>query len=375
MNKNCDSAHPGIREDKDGTFTIDCVKCVRGHRVHIYSSGYLNLEDAIEAMPLVIEGRMEEAKKKYAHELLFSEFMEKYEEYRLIHVRHSTVAFAKSVRKTYLSAWEALSVEQAFSRDKVKAVYDELLTHQGVPSWKNRCFGALRQMAETAFKWKLLSASSYQDALSILENIPESRGKKEERSVWSKKERETFLSKIEDPESKTLFTLYIALGARIGEFAGLTWDCFDPKSGYIEIKQQLVYEGVGKWVLSPLLKTSESYRLCKLPKKVVEMLEEHKAKGKGEGFIFTSKGDNPLSKTSIRRKMYGYAKKAGLKKITPHAFRHGKAMELMKVCKNMQEVKSAARYLGHSATMMIDTYGHGEKAATEAVLRRLEKEE
>ena len=36
---------------------------------------------------------------------------------------------------------------------------------------------------------------------------------------------------------------------------------------------------------------------------------------------------------------------------------------------------AAARYLGHSATMMIDTYGHSEKEATDAVIKRLEKEE
>lgn len=70
-----------------------------------------------------------------------------------------------------------------------------------------------------------------------------------------------------------------------------------------------------------------------------------------------------------------YIEKAKVRKITPHAIRHAKATELMRVCRNMQEVKAAARFLGHSATMMIDTYGHYERSAQDALLKRLEKDE
>lgn len=368
---------PGIREHSDGTFIIDCVKTIQGKRIHIYSSGYLSQEEALLAMPRLIAAKTSFYSNLRSRQMTLDTFLKQYEEYRLLHVRPSSVAFGRSAAKTFFIDALSLNVSDAFCFTRIKAVYQNILAHQGGAAWKNRCIGVFRQMAEAAFKWKLLDAESYQDALSVLENIPENRGAKKNRPIWNKKEKDAFLSVIHDEEDKLLFELLITLGARIGEFAGLTWDCYNPKAGTIEIKQQLVYQNVGKWVLSSDLKTRESYRICKLSSYMNDALKKYRERSGGFGFIFKSKTEEnaPMSKAVIRRKMYRYIELSGVKRITPHCLRHAKATDLMRVCRDMEEVKAAARYLGHSATMMVDTYGHSQEAATLAVLRRLEKEE
>ncbi|MCR5079250.1 MAG: site-specific integrase [Bacilli bacterium] len=367
----------GIKLKEDGTYCIDCVKLLEGKRAHIYSSGFSSLEEAMEALPILVKKKVEAYEEKQYKNMTFAVFFKKFDDYRLLHVRLSSVQFSRSVVNTYCQGWMEMEARKCFSYKQMETLYSSFLRHQGVPSWKNRCFGVFRQMAEMAFKWRIIDSSSYQDAMTIFENIPENRGAKKEKDIWNKKERERFFSCIEDETDLVIFSLLSTLGLRIGEFSGLTWDCYDEKKGAMEIKQQLIYEQKGRRILTGQLKTRESYRVCILPSKMNQMLREYKKKTEGKGFIFASdrSGNDPLSKSSLRRKLYFYIEKAGVRKITPHSFRHAKATALMKVCKNMQEVKAAARYLGHSATMMIDTYGHSEMSATEAVLRRLEKEE
>ena len=368
---------PGIRLCKDGRYAIDCVKVRQGKRIHIYSSGYLSLEEAQSAMPRLVEAKTSYRSHESNQKMTVGQFLPKFHQYRLLHVRQSTAAFNRSTAHCFLQDKQSQRLEDVFRYTPMKQVYDTILQKKATPAWKNRAFGCFRQMIDAAFKWRLIGLDDYQDAKSVFENIPENRGAKSEKLIWTKAERDRFLSAISDPTDNLMFSLFATLGARIGEFMGLTWDCVDLRRGNIEIKQQLVYANTGTWVLSPDLKTRESYRLCKLPSKLMERLREYKASTAGVGFLFRAEHDpsQPLSKATFRRKFYDYSSLAGVKRVTPHSLRHRKATELMRVCRNMEEVKAAARYLGHSATMMVDTYGHSEKSATDAILRRLEKEE
>ena len=368
---------PGIKRQKDGRYAIDLIRCINGKRVHVYSSNFLTQDDALKALPHLIESKTTYMKEKEGQELCFKQFVTRYENYRLLHVRKSTTQLARCVIKKYFSSCEDLLVNEVFTFARIHNIYQDILEDEGTPSWKNRCFGTLRLMAEAAYKWKCISSNAHQDCLAILENIPENRGAKIEKQIWNRREKAKFIAAIDQEEDRVLFILFMTLGARIGEFMGLTWDCFNEKNNTIEIKQQLIYQNTGKWVLSPNLKTRESYRICKISSSIASILKAYKASGNGEGFMFHSSIDKtqPMSKGAFRKKMNHYIEKAKVKRITPHAIRHGKATELMKVCKNMQEVKAAARFLGHSATMMIDTYGHSERSTTDAILKRLEKEE
>ena len=366
----------GIKKDKDGTYRIDMVKTIAGERVHIFSTGYENKKEAMEALPSLVRYRTASLHLG-TNRTTMQQFLTRFEQYRCLHVRYSTMAFGKSVVKNYLPFQEGELASEVFTYERMSEVYRLVHSKKNTPEWKNRAIGVMRTMIECAFKWRVISADAYQDCKGLLENIPENRGQKKERPIWTKAERNRFLSVIDNEADYVMFRLLISLGARISEFLGLTWDCYSYKKATIVIKQQLIYTGTGKWVLSGELKTRESYRVCSLSQEMNELLHGFQEKDKGTTFLFhdPKKPNRPISKGTFRRKLYYYIDLAKVKRITPHCIRHELATELMGVCHNMEEVKASARFLGHSATMMIDTYGHSHASATLAVLRRLEKDD
>ncbi len=308
--------------------------------------------------------------------ILFSSFFRSYIKYRKARVRGSSIIQAETVYRKYLSSWHDVPVRDAFSYMHVLAIYKRIVNDPSLSSpWKNRIIGVIRSMAAVAYRSKRISARAYQTATAVLENVPEDKGQRQEKQIWTSREERRFLDVIEDENHKVMFSLFIELGARLSEFLGLTWDCYDHAKGIIVIKQQLLHNSQRTFELSSQLKTRESYRACRLSKAMKEMLNEYGKSAAGR-FIFHAKENDelPYSKAAFRKLFNRYIEKAGVKRITPHAIRHAKASKLMKVCKNMLEVTAAARYMGHSVSIMMNVYTHSTDSTLKTVLRRLEKE-
>ncbi len=307
----------------------------------------------------------------------FDVFFEAYIRYRSLHVRGSSLSQAKTVRNKYLSKWNGMTVIQTFSSENIADVYRNIAENPSLcPSWKNRILGVIRSMIAYAFKTKRIPADLYQDALSLIDNIPENRGGKKEKPIWSPKEEVRFLDSIENEDHKIMFRLFISLGARIGEFLGLTWDCFNSRKGTIEIRQQLLHNSQKTFQLSPILKSNESYRVCKLEPELKVLLLDYKKRSKHtKGFIFRSPIDSnlPLSKANFRWLLNKYIRLSGVGKITPHSVRHARASNLLKACRNMLEVVAVARYMGHSPSMLMDTYSHSQEKTINSVIKRVGK--
>ena len=303
----------------------------------------------------------------------FSTFVKRYERYRATRVRYASRKQVEAIANTHMSEMKDKLVTEVFTRGFLTRWRNNLFKMKETSlGYRNRMISCVLSMAKQAYAWKLIGASALRDASSVLEPLGNQSGKKTERKIYSRAEIAQFLSVIENEDERFMFELFVYLGCRIGEFLGLTWGCVSD-DGYIQIKQQCTYEGKGKWVLTPVLKTNESYRTCPLPSRFMEGLKERRIKGHGRYFLFSMKKDHraPYGETTFRKKIFAYAKKANLPRITPHCFRHSKATMLLEVCKNMEEVKSAARFLGHSATMLLDTYGHAKEETMMDILSRL----
>lgn len=299
-------------------------------------------------------------------------------EYRKMHVRDSSIRSARSAYNTYLAKYEKEEVTSFFSSKKITKVYKEIIGNKNICSkWKNRIIGVMREYSLYLYKRKKVPSRVYQDVISVLENIKEEeKSKPNKKEIWNKIEERKFLEAVEE-KHKTMFFLFLDLGLRLGEFLGLTWDCVDLKRGRVEIKQQLLNASQKTYVLSSLLKTKQSYRVCILSRVSLAKLKELGEKEKKEGFLFKSSLNPslPLSKANFRYLFDKYILLAGIKRITPHAIRHMKASKLMKECKNMLEVTSCAKFMGHSVSMMMNTYSHAEEELIEVVLRRIENKE
>ncbi len=304
----------------------------------------------------------------------FVTFAKRYQRYRATKVRYSSKKQIDALVNVHLADMKDKPVKDVFTRPVLSRWRNALFRNKELSlDYRNRLISCLRGMAKQAYNWKYITAIAYRDASGALEAFGSSSRPKKERPIYTKDEIQRFIAAIDDPEDKLMFELFAYLGCRIGEFIGLTWDCLR-YDGSIEIKQQCTYEGRKKWVLTPVLKTSESYRICPLPKRLYEQLRERKIVGHARYFMFSLKKDHrsPYGESTFRYRMNFYIDKAGLPRLTPHCFRHSKATMLLEVCNNMEEVKSAAKFLGHSATMLLDTYGHAKEDTLNEILARLE---
>ena len=304
----------------------------------------------------------------------FAQFTKRYQRYRATKVRYASKKQVDAIINAHMSEMKERSVKEVFTRAYLSrwrnALYKNKETTIG---YRNRMISALAFMAKQAYAWRYITNRACRDSLVVLEPFGNQSKPRAERSIYTKEQIQQFLNVIEDENDRLMFTLFAYLGCRIGEFLGLTRDCL-LSDGSLEIKQQYTYEGKGKWVLTPVLKTSDSYRVCPLPKHLYDELQSRRLEGRGRLFLFSLKADHrtPFGESTFRHRMDFYIQKAGLPRLTPHCFRHSKATMLLEVCKNMEEVKSAARFLGHSATMLLDTYGHAKEDAMAAILSRLE---
>ena len=365
----------GIRfDEKKQSYTVDYIKTIHGRRCHIHGSNFPTLVEAIEAKEKLTKARIEEENAKQGAKINLKSFFERYLQYRKRHVRDSSIKQAETTYHKYLKSYDNEKASSIFQIEYMMGIYESIIYDDQIcPSWKNRIIGILRSMVSIAFRWKIILPETYQETLSMLENIPEDK-RKVERPIWNASEEERFMSVIDHHDHYVMFSLFLELGARLGEFLGLTWDVYDGKKGKITICKQLLHGSQKTFELSDHLKTKESYRVCKLKKDTKEMLNEYKKMHPDTKYIFSSNQDHalPFSKAAFRKLFNHYIKLAKVKRITPHCIRHARATKMLKVCKNMLEVKAVARYMGHSATILLDVYSHSEDSVLEKVLKRLE---
>lgn len=360
-----------IRQVNDG-YVIDFMKCYRGKRIHIYKTGFLNKEEAIKEIPELINKKLIEAENSLNP--LFNDFLYLYEEYRSHRVSKSTLLVVDTLRHMYMKDLLDKSVENVFSLKTIIPWYQYIIHLNTIcDKWKNRILGEMRLMADFAFKRKYISSNDCLDAKGVLENVRINKRRKE-KQFYTLRQLKKFLSHIDNEDDKDMFIVFSYLGARLSEFIGLTWDCYNPIDKTIEIKQQIIYLKERRPILMDTLKTKESYRFCKLNDEVNEILKRKKNQSGGIGYIFPKDKDHlttPTAKTCFRLKMEKYMQKAHLPIISAHGFRHTKATLLMSVCLSMADIKAAARFLGHSVTMMMETYAHEDKKNTDALIKRL----
>ena len=363
---------PGIKKN-DKCYVVDCIKIYEGRRLHIYSSGYKSLEEAKIAKEQLIKDKIDSYRELKGTGVNINQLIYMYDEYRSFHIRYSSRRYEKSILMNSFSKYMTCDVGDILTNQIIKKMYVGLLSKSATEAWKNRAFGVLRRFINFAYKNKLISLEKEAELASIFENLPENRKVFKEKHIWNKEEIKLFFDSIDNEVDKLLFTLALVLGARVSELAGLTWDCYDHKNNYITIKQQLINLGNHRYELSSQLKTSQSYRVCKIDKNTANLLNRYKKRTNGRGYIFKSiyRIGDPMSKDQIRSRLNKYIKKSGVSQISMHAFRHMKATEFLKVCKDMEELKAAAKFLGHSVSMLLEIYGHASLETTDKIAKRI----
>ena len=186
---------------------------------------------------------------------------------------------------------------------------------------------------------------------------------KKEMEVYKPNEFYQFISVIDDIQMRCLYKSLYYCGLRRGEARGLQWKHVDLENRKIYIKQQVqnnVKTNNDKnWYICAC-KTVKSHRIVPMPEDLWEELREFKKQLKKyksyreTWFVFGDK--NPISTHKMTDWKNRYCKKAGLKQIRLHDFRHSCVSVLINA---KSPVPTISAFVGHSTpTETLDTYSH-----------------
>ncbi len=186
---------------------------------------------------------------------------------------------------------------------------------------------------------------------------------KKEMDFYEPQEFFQYISVIDDLRDKCLFETLYYCGLRRSEARGLQWRHIDFKNHTLTIAQQVLNlagnNASSSWyIASP--KTESSNRTIPIPEVLLKDLAELKksnerfSKFKQTWFVFGD--DVPITYHQIYSRNNNYCKKAGLRHIRIHDFRHSCASALISAS---APITAVSNYLGHSETTeTLETYTH-----------------
>lgn len=186
---------------------------------------------------------------------------------------------------------------------------------------------------------------------------------KKEMDFYEPQEFFQYISVIDDLRDKCLFETLYYCGLRRSEARGLQWRHIDFKNHTLTIAQQVLNlagnNASNSWyIASP--KTESSNRTIPVPEVLLKDLAELKksnerfSKFKQTWFVFGD--DTPITYHQIYSRNNNYCKKAGLRHIRIHDFRHSCASALISAA---APITAVSNYLGHSETTeTLETYTH-----------------
>lgn len=170
-------------------------------------------------------------------------------------------------------------------------------------------------------------------------------------NYWTLEEFRRFVEVVDDEVYYALFmTLYYS-GMRKGELLALTWGDIDLDNNTINVDKTEYYRVITK------PKTKASIRTLLMPKHVMTLLSRLKAKRdpKMTYRVFGEFNDS-ISTSTLDITFHRYIKKAKVKKIRIHDFRHSHASYLIN---NNVIVSVVAKRLGHGdVATTLNTYSH-----------------
>ena len=186
---------------------------------------------------------------------------------------------------------------------------------------------------------------------------------KKEMDFYEPEEFFKFISVVDDLRYKCFFELLYYCGLRRSEARGLQWKHIDFKNKLLTVSQQVLNPSNSnastEWYISST-KTEASNRTIPVPTTLLNDLSELKrtnekfSKFKQTWFVLGD--DVPMATGRMYFYRDKYAKKAGIRRIRLHDFRHSCASALIS---GAAPITAVSNFLGHSETTeTLETYTH-----------------
>jgi len=191
------------------------------------------------------------------------------------------------------------------------------------------------------------------------------RGPVAERAEIAPDKIRALLESLPEP-SRSLATLLVFTGLRIGELLALRWRDVDLEAGVLRVRQT-VYEGHFD---EP--KTKRSNRTLPLCPKAIEILRGRQTATAPDALVYATRKGSPLSRRNLlNRQLSPTADTIGLKELNWHWLRHAHATLLDAVGTPLGTVQAL---LGHSsAEVTREVYLHAVPADARKAVEKVEE--
>ncbi len=245
---------------------------------------------------------------------------------------------------------------------KISALNDwknQLLDKNFSSEYKNRIIGDLKEILNFAidnYDFDRKVASKLQKQHFSKNNVKMNDA---EINYWTLDEFNTFIKKVQDPFDELTYNFLYYTGLRLGEMIALTWKDIDLENKKLKINKTFTnkIETEIYAILDP--KTTNSFRVIDLDDDLVKKLKKHYQNEKSiynfneDMFVF----GNAIytSPTTFARHLNYWIQQSGVKKITPHGFRHSHASLLIDLGCTSRQV---ADRLGDTVSVVESTYIH-----------------
>lgn len=288
----------------------------------------------------------------------FKEVYEEWYVYKSMTLKCTTAyKLKKSLDKNILNYFKIYKLN--YIKMNVITLYYNYLQKQNLsPKYQNKMVGYLKELLTYAsdnynFDRKVLSKINKKRITSI-ENQQNS-----EWNFWTYDEFNLFISYVDNEYWNLIFNFMYFTGLRIGEFIALTWNDLNFKNKTLRINKSYTNKSGNKDIHIVDPKTSNSIREIDLDDNLIDLLTKHY---KNESQIYKFQKDmnifgniDYIAPTTFARYLDLYIKKANVKRITPHGFRHSHVSLLFHL--GCDELEVAER-VGDTVEVIRKTYYH-----------------
>lgn len=358
------------KDEKRGTWMYRTTyKDFTGKTRYKTKRGFDTQRDARRAEREFLSKRDEEGIQET--KMTFLELLNRYIENQKLKNKESTYITTENKMKNHVTPY--------FGNKKISDI-----TISDVEKWQNTLLG-LEKYSITYLQGihsKFSSVMKYGVKLGFLnKNVVETHGNFAQNSKYRKKEMmfytfeewTAFENVLDEDVYKLFFQFLYFTGARQGEALALTFEDFNSDFSEVNITKTITYKTKKKGFDVTATKTLKSSRKVSIPYKLSKSLQEHYNRYKDiEGFkkqMYMFGIERPLSPTQICRKKDVACKKANVKRIRVHDFRHSACSLLIN--SGVAPIVISKR-LGHSSVATtLKVYSHMFESTEDQALKLL----
>ena len=276
--------------------------------------------------------------------------------------RTSTIACYETVLKVHLMAEFGAREVGMIRRSDIAEHFDRMREKGATVQTVNRALRAMKAVLFFALERELVERN-------VMQRFRPFEGGKDERHVsrgaFSEAEVQAILGAAR-PHERALIGLLCFTGLRPGEAYALDWANVDLVGGAACIVRS--WDHRGRKFVEP--KTKAGARVVPLSSWLVAELSAHKARGTGEGLVFSTSTGRPMNPSNVRRDIWlPLKKRAGVRSLDLYSLRHTFA-SLGRTAG--ESAFNVARMMGHSRSSLVDqVYAHSMQSGMASVAERV----